>query len=144
MKKKKRESVLYLRNLQRRVNLDAKSLFRKVKQALEVSGLSLRRVGIIILSDSKISLYNQRFLNRNRPTDVLSFSLGNQEGEILISAETAKAQAKNYNHSLEKELLTLAVHGFLHLAGYRDQAEKDRRKMSVETERILKAVDSIR
>ena len=112
-----------------------------MKQALEVSGLSLRRVGIIILSDSKISLYNQRFLNRNRPTDVLSFNLGNQEGEVLISAETAKVQAENYNHSLEEELLTLAVHGLLHLAGYRDQTEKDRRKMSVETERILKAVD---
>lgn len=80
--------------------------------------------------------YNQRFLGHNRPTDVLSFSLDAKEGEVLISAETAKAQAKELRHSLEEELLTLAVHGFLHLAGYDDRKVEDRRVMFRETRRI--------
>jgi len=71
---------------------------------------------------------------------VLSFSLDKQEGEILISAETAEAQAKELHHSLEKELLTLVIHGFLHLSGYDDRKTKDRRLMFRETRRILKGM----
>jgi len=72
---------------------------------------------------------------------VLSFSLEEQEGEILISAETAGAQAKELHHSLEEELLTLAIHGFLHLAGYDDRKTKDRRLMFRETRRILREIN---
>jgi len=72
---------------------------------------------------------------------VLSFTLEEQEGEILISAETAAAQAKELRHSLEEELLTLAIHGFLHLAGYDDRKTKDRRLMFRETRRILRGCE---
>ena len=138
MKKKNKKNVLYLRNLQRKVKIDVKNLHRKINRALEVSGLSFRQLGVILLSDRKITGYNQKFLGHNRSTDVLSFSLGEQEGEVLISAETARAQAKELRHSLEEELLTLAIHGFLHLAGYDDRTTKDRRLMFRETRRILK------
>jgi probable rRNA maturation factor len=140
MKKKNKKNV-YLRNLQRKVKIDVKNLHQKINRALEVSGLSFRQLGVILMSDRKITGYNQKFLGHNRPTDVLSFSLEKQEGEILISAETARAQAKELRHSLEEELLTLAVHGFLHLAGYDDRKTKDRRLMFRETRRILKKIN---
>jgi probable rRNA maturation factor len=69
---------------------------------------------------------------------VLSFVLGKQEGEILISVETAREQAKELCHSLDEELLTLAIHGFLHLSGYDDHNAKERRRMFSETRRILR------
>jgi probable rRNA maturation factor len=139
--KKKNEKNVYLRNLQRKVKIDVKNLRRRINRALEVSGCSFTQLGVILLSDRRMAGYNQKFLGRNRPTDVLSFSLEKQEGEILISAETARAQAKELRHSLEEELLTLAVHGFLHLAGYDDRKTKDRRLMFRETKRILQKTD---
>ena len=139
MKKKNKKNV-YLRNLQRKVKIDVKNLHQKINRALEVSGFSFKQLGVILVSDRMITGYNQKFLGHNRPTDVLSFSLEEQEGEILISAETAGAQAKELHHSLEEELLTLAIHGFLHLAGYDDRKTKDRRLMFRETERILRSV----
>ena len=136
MKKKNKKNV-YLRNLQRKVKIDVKNLHRKINRALEVSGFSFKQLGVVLISDRRIAGYNQKFLGHNRPTDVLSFSLEKQEGEILISAETAGAQAKELHHSLEEELLTLVIHGFLHLAGYDDRETEDRRLMFRETRRIL-------
>ncbi|MCX5642431.1 MAG: rRNA maturation RNase YbeY [Candidatus Omnitrophica bacterium] len=136
MKKKNKKNV-YLRNLQRKVKIDVKNLRRRINRALEFSGLSFRQLGVILVSDQKIIVYNRQFLGHNRPTDVLSFALEEAEGEILISAETAEAQAKELRHSLEEELLILAIHGFLHLAGYDDRKIKDRRVMFRETRRIL-------
>ena len=143
MKKKNKKNVwpgLCLRNLQRNVKIDVKNLHQRINQALEVSGFSFKQLGVILVSDRRIAGYNQKFLGHNRPTDVLSFSLEEQEGDVLISAETAEAQAKELHHSLEEELLTLAIHGFLHLAGYDDREAKDRRLMFRKTERILRSV----
>jgi len=137
MKKKNKKNV-YLRNLQRKVKIDVKNLHQRINRALEVSGFSFKQLGVILVSDRRIAGYNRKFLGHNRPTDVLSFSLEKQEGEILISAETAGAQAKELHHSLEEELLTLAIHGFLHLSGYDDRKTKDRRLMFRETRRILR------
>ena len=141
MKKKNKKNV-YLRNLQRKVKINVKNLHQRINRALEVSGFSFKQLGVILVSDRRIAGYNQKFLGHDRPTDVLSFSLEEQEGEVLISAETAGAQAKELHHSLEEELLTLAIHGFLHLAGYDDRKTKDRRLMFRETRRILKKMKS--
>ena len=142
MKKKNKQNV-YLRNLQRKVKIDVKNLHQRINRALEVSGFSFKQLGVILVSDRRIAGYNQKFLGHNRPTDVLSFSLEELEGDVLISAETAEAQAKELRHPLEEELLTLTVHGFLHLAGYDDRKTKDRRLMFRETRRILRSCERI-
>ena len=143
MKKKKRVSVLYLKNLQRQVKLDAKNLRKRAKLALETSGFSFKSLGIIFLSDRKITYYNREYLRHDRPTDVLSFDLGEGEGEILISAETAAAQARRYRHPLEEEIVTLIIHGILHLAGYDDTDEGGRRAMFRKTEQILRRTKTL-
>jgi len=109
-----------------------------VELALKLSNLSFQSLGVIFLSDQRITYYNRRYLGRCAPTDVLSFSLGKGEGEILISAERAVVQAKRYRLSPEKELLTLVIHGILHLAGWRDKTERERKAMSAATRKILR------
>ncbi|OPZ93582.1 MAG: Endoribonuclease YbeY [candidate division TA06 bacterium ADurb.Bin417] len=93
---------------------------------------------MVLLSDRAIAVYNSRFLGLNRPTDVLSFKLDPGEGEVLISAETARRQAEELGHSLEQELMILAIHGFLHLQGFLDYKPADRRRMEAETRRLLR------
>jgi probable rRNA maturation factor len=59
-------------------------------------------------------------------------------GDIFVSLDQAKKQAKQLKHPLKKELLILAVHGALHLAGYEDNTSAQKQKMQKETEKILK------
>lgn len=96
-------------------------------------------ISLSIVSDEEIHSINRQFRNIDSPTDVLSFpQLTFEEGEeadvnengeivlgdIIISIDKAKEQAKEYGHSLERELAFLAVHSMLHLMGY-DHMEKD-------------------
>lgn len=84
-------------------------------------------INIIFTTNRHITELNRRYLQRNRPTDVLSFSLppppileGKKEkllGEVYISREQARQQARAAGVGLQEELLRLVRHGLLHLAG---------------------------
>jgi probable rRNA maturation factor len=62
-----------------------------------------------------------------------------QHGEILISAETARRQARTFGNSLARELRLYVVHGLLHLHGLDDRSEADARRMKATQEKILAA-----
>jgi probable rRNA maturation factor len=87
----------------------------------------------LFISDRRIASLHRQFLNQSGPTDVLTF----QHGEIFISAETARRNARAFRNSLERELQLYIVHGLLHLHGFDDQRGADARKMKVMQERIL-------
>ena len=89
------------------------------------------------MDDAQMRNYNFKYRGERRVTDVLAFPFGKGTGEILISAESAKRQAKKYNHNLEEEILYLAIHGFLHLKGYRDDTQKEALKMKQKEEEIF-------
>ncbi|MFA5879682.1 MAG: rRNA maturation RNase YbeY [Candidatus Margulisiibacteriota bacterium] len=83
---------------------------------------------------------NSRFLNKNNPTDVITFNLDSSEniiGDIYISLEEAKLNAHNYHNSLEAEIKTLIVHAILHLLDYQDYSEEEHKEMHEEQNRIL-------
>lgn len=69
---------------------------------------------------------NQDYRAKDKPTDVLSFAqadglagvFSNSLGDLVISLDTAKRQAKRFRHSFARELQRLLVHGLLHLLGY--------------------------
>jgi len=85
-------------------------------------------LGLQITNNQEIASMNKKWMQKNGPTDVLSFpivsdeslnSLDNIElGDIFISLEMAIEQSYEYKHSLYREMLWLASHGFLHLLGW--------------------------
>ncbi len=78
---------------------------------------------IVIVGDRAMRDYNKRFHHVNAPTDVLSFSSGMGEdylGDIIISYDTAKENAKTAGWRVRDELQLLVTHGILHLLGYDD------------------------
>ena len=88
-------------------------------------------INITFVSDEEIHILNKKFRNIDSATDVLSFPLGeNGEydedpetgakmlGDVVISVEHAVAQAKEYGHTLNREMAFLTVHSVLHLLGY--------------------------
>ena len=93
-------------------------------------------LGIVLTDDVEIKKLNKTYRGKNKPTDVLSFSLreGTSDktitpflGDIVISLETAKRQAKEYKFTIAEEVLRLIIHGTLHLCGYEHENVSDRK-----------------
>lgn len=113
-------------------------------------------VSISFVTDKEIQELNRNYRQQDKPTDVISFAL--QEtmedelnivgedmplvlGDIVISIDRTIEQAKDYNHSFERELGFLTVHGFLHLLGYDHINEEDEKVMFQKQEDILNAFE---
>lgn len=87
-------------------------------------------VSIAFVGDKKIRSLNKSYRGLDKITDVLAF-LGEDKflGEIIIGYNQIKRQAKRFNHSVDKELVFILVHGLLHLLGYDDETDKGRKEM---------------
>lgn len=92
------------------------SLVKKILKREQVKG----RINIILVDDKAIRRLNKKFRKKDKATDVLAFPMGEEGilGDIAISRETAKKNAKRYGASYKRELKRLVIHGVLHLLGY--------------------------
>jgi probable rRNA maturation factor len=103
-------------------------------------------VTIMLVDDAAIKKLNRQYRKKNKPTDVLSFSMKEGEftqfaptmlGDIVISVQTAEKQAKEKKHTLQKEVTFLAAHGLLHLLGYDHETDKEEEAMNKKTEAVM-------
>ncbi len=97
--------------------LDA--FLREAQAAVRLKGM----VSVLLTTDAAIQTLNRDFRRKNKPTDVLSFpaaaiSRGEVAGDLAISVDTARNQAREQGHSVGIEIKVLILHGLLHLAGY--------------------------
>ncbi|MEK7484128.1 MAG: rRNA maturation RNase YbeY [Planctomycetota bacterium] len=140
-RKKEFIQTIHLTNFQRRYLLSEPQLTRFAQTLLNAYH-QRGDLSIVFMNDRRIHLYNREYLQHDFPTDVLSFSLGDEQdsliGEILISTETAKREANQRQISLEEEVIRYLVHGFLHLMGYEDHQESLRKQMFRIQERWVK------
>ena len=108
-------------------------------------------LSISFVDEEEIQAINRDYRDKDKVTDVISFSLEEDEpeiegldmprvlGDIIICLEVAKEQAESYNHSLSRELGFLALHGFLHLLGYDHIEQDDEKVMFGRQDEILNA-----
>ncbi len=96
-------------------------------------------LSIIFTPDERIQELNKTYRQIDQVTDVLSFPSDEEGycGDVFIALKQASKQAKNYEHSLKREISFLAVHGYLHLKGYDHQTKEDEKIMNDLTEKIL-------
>ena len=102
---------------------------------------------IIFITNKEIHKINKEYRNVDRPTDVISFALEDNKdieykdfrllGDIYISVDRAIEQARDYNHSLKRELCFLSTHGILHLLGYDHQTKKEEEIMFTKQKELL-------
>lgn len=105
---------------------------RWITSVIEAEGHSLGEITYIFCDDDYLHKINIEFLNHDTLTDIISFdyTVGKQvSGEIYISVERVRDNAKDFNVSFENELLRVLVHGVLHFLGYKDKTPEDEAKM---------------
>lgn len=130
-----------------------------IKYSENADSLNELEVNVLISDDENIRGLNKEFRNIDKKTDVLSFPMFNflkpfvfEEivfndmilGDIVISIDTALEQAKDYGHSLKRELAFLFTHGLLHLFGFDHIDDNDRIIMESKQNQILKALNITR
>lgn len=111
---------------------------------------AVTELSILLIGDRAMRALNRDFRGKDKPTDVLSFSQLEGEngipsptlGDLVISVDTTKRQAKEYGVTFERELLRLMVHGILHLHGYDHEgvSKAEAQRMRRREERILKSI----
>jgi len=111
-------------------SLDAKSL-ESFAELLRARVARRRPFHCRISNDAELQALNAQFRRQDYPTDVLSFPVdGAQQnlGDIAISLDRARAQAREWGHSLDDELRILLLHGLLHLTGLDHETDSGRMK----------------
>jgi probable rRNA maturation factor len=115
-----------------------------VRRTLEEAGVRVAEVSVALLDDEGIRALNRTYLDHDRPTDVLAFSLGDEEtlGDVYVGFEQARIQAAEHAVPLDEELVRLAIHGTLHVVGHDhpDGPERVRSPMFALQERLVREV----
>ena len=140
--------TITLQNRQRAIRVDLGALQTFAARVLEAcrrlrakkaSGLAgLDELSVVLVSDRRIAELHRRFLHVRGPTDVITF----QHGEIFVSVETARKQARRWRTSLEHELRLYIAHGLLHLHGFDDKTAAGAAEMARVQERLVASVST--
>ena len=116
--------AIHITNRQKTLPLDRRRMRTAILAILGDAEISESEISVAVVDDPAIAELHGRFLDDPTPTDVLSFVLaqspGRLEGEVILSADTAAANAAKYHSTPAEELLLYAIHGTLHLVGYDD------------------------
>jgi probable rRNA maturation factor len=123
-------------NKQRLARLDRKAVAKIALATLEAIGRAGASLTIAFVRDSSIRNLNRDYRDLDRATDVLSFPNSDELsdepmfenadyiGDVVISTDAALRQAEEANHSFEREVSELVIHGTLHLCGYDHEADR--------------------
>jgi probable rRNA maturation factor len=124
---------IWIRNLQKHTPLDLKRLRRTAKKILNEAALQDAELSISFVDDVQIQELNQRYLGRDKPTNVLAFSMREGEfaslqpqllGDVIVSVDTARRQSNRFGLKGMEMVVLLMIHGILHLLGYEHEGTK--------------------
>jgi probable rRNA maturation factor len=140
--------MIYYRNDVRRSGIDRRALVKAAERLLAEVGEADSSLSISLVDDDAIRDLNCSFRGRNAPTDVLSFALHENGdaaperllGDVVISVDTARRQAKAYDAPLQREVHRLLIHGILHVLGHDHERADERIAMEGEERRLARAI----
>jgi len=112
-------------NQQNRYRINPDTFHHLLEKLIDFYKIKSPEVTLAFINNAPMKRLNIKYLNKNTPTDVLSFPLNEKGadgkfylGDIIISAPYAFKQSASKDHGFERELEILTVHGFLHLLGF--------------------------
>ena len=109
---------------------------RRIKEWLNLvafeEGSKIQNLNFLIVDDNRMIHFNKTYLNHDYSTDIITFDNSENKkisGDIVISIERVKENSKKYKVKLEDELRRVMAHGLLHLLGYDDKNEKEKKRI---------------
>lgn len=128
-----------------RYRKDFEMILEKAQEVCEASSNAC--LSVIFVDKERIHEINRDYRNIDRPTDVISFALLDSDeilaeeeselGDIFINIEAVYDQAKEYQHTIRREVNFLFTHGVLHLLGYDHMNEEDEKEMFALQDKII-------
>ena len=141
---------IWIRNQQKHIPLDLGRIRRAAQRILTELGFLEAELSLLLVDDARIRELNWKHLGRNRPTNVLAFSMREGEfstlhpqllGDLVISVETAKRQSNRFGLNEMEMVILLMVHGVLHLIGYEHEGtKKGAREMTLKQRELFQQV----
>ncbi|MGD9731449.1 MAG: rRNA maturation RNase YbeY [Desulfamplus sp.] len=120
---------------QKTVKISKEQTINKIDQILKALGYDKHEISVVITDNAHIRELNHLYRGIDAPTNVLSFSMlegefgsiGNLLGDLVVSAERAEEEAREFSITTDERMSQLLIHGILHLIGYDhdDQSEDD-------------------
>lgn len=122
---------------------DPESITRWIEKSAEAEGKAIATLNFIFCSDEFLYKMNMEYLHHDTYTDVITFPYSSPddnyiEGDIFISVDRTRDNAKKYNVTEEKELFRVIIHGVLHLLGFDDKTEEKKKIMTEKEDQYLK------
>jgi rRNA maturation RNase YbeY len=137
-------STIFFNNADKSTSLRSRTELKTFinKQCLR-EGIHIETLQYVFCSDTFLLDINKRFLNHNFYTDIISFDLSEQKGRLIgdvyISIDRVKENAKTEGNLYTHELLRVIFHGALHFCGYKDKKPADQKTMRSMEDKWLKA-----
>ncbi len=138
-----------VRDLQDSVKIDRGKITRCAEFVLKAMGEGKAELSLLFVTDSDIKRLNWKYRRVKSRTDVLAFSMrqgaglsrdSSLLGDVVISTETARREARRRRIPVQREICLYLVHGILHLLGYKDEGRKDRARMQAKEAELLEAM----
>ena len=125
------------------LDLDPEFFVSWLSQVATMEKKILGELNLIFCSDDYLLEINKEYLDHDYYTDIITFDYTQGEvlsGDLFISIDRVKDNAKSFEAEIKEEILRVVVHGFLHLAGYEDKTENKEKEMRLKEDTYLKIV----
>jgi probable rRNA maturation factor len=137
-------------NKQSRHKISPKKIQQAVQVILSALDFPEGEISILLVDDPQITILNQKYLDRQGPTNVIAFAMREGEfshltphllGDVVISMDTAAREAQEADLSRERRFNELLIHGILHLFGYdHEDSEKEARRMEEKSRELMELI----
>ncbi len=121
---------------------ERKRLKAFIDKIFKKNGKGLKTLSYVFCTDHFLLEINRKFLQHDYYTDIVTFDLSNSdkevEGDIYISVDRVRENARNFNRTIKEELHRVIFHGALHLCGFKDNTKKGKEKMTSIEDKCLK------
>ena len=112
-----------------------------LKEVAKNEGFTIQQLNYIFCDDEYLLKVNQDYLDHDTYTDIITFDLSDEKdevsGDIFISIDRIKANAKKFEQDFEDEFNRVLVHGLLHLIGYNDHSADEKAAMRLKEDNCL-------
>ncbi len=122
---------IFFHNEDVKIEVKEKERIRKwIENTIKKEGKKGETINVILTSNSNMLSLNKKYLNRNYITDIIAFNYNRENiisGDLFLNPDTIKRNAKKYKTKLTEEIKRVIIHGVLHLIGYDDKKEEEKK-----------------